>query len=659
MEDNKYLEMFLSESFDYMESMNNALLEIENGNERNENIELIFRNTHTLKGMASAMNFISISEVSHALEDVFSQIKSGKLDFSLSDFDLFYAWLDDLKAMLDSVAETGKEPEGSGDHAAKIRKFLSGTLSSESDAAVTVRKEHGIVISYSDFEAKAFEQLLDTGKTVLQFTINISKNAVMPSVRVFQITQKLSELGTIIKTIPAAEELEESEDLYEFVVFFTGDQEPNETYQILNSIREVDSISMEPISKESLNSEQTAPETPVAAPSAPVNKKKKKSIVEPTIKVKISHLDALVNLIGELIINTIRLDDISKDYNIKPLNDEINNFQRITANLQDRILLARMVPVGHIFNKYPRIVRDISRKFNKKVNITITGSGIELDRVILDEIDEPLIHLLRNAVDHGVETPKERKKLGKAETANINLIARREKNRVVIEVNDDGNGLDINKIQSKALKMGVVTKEKLSTMSKSDVFMLICKPGFSTSDKVTELSGRGVGMDVVKNKIDSLNGVLKIESAKGKGTNFHIVLPMTLAIIQTLIVSVRGVKFLIPISNIQETMEQTKESIQIIKGREVIFLRDELVVPLIRMDEVLGFERQEREVFPVIFVELGDKIAGLVFDQLHSKQQTVIKNLDSILKKAKLYSGKGLLSNGEPALILDIAALLE
>jgi two-component system chemotaxis sensor kinase CheA len=603
--------------------------------------------------MSAAMDFTQMAEFSHLVEDVFNKIKSSEIKLSTADYDKFYGWLDKLKEMIDSIAKNGVEKKQELKELLEIKNYLGGKKSTEKKEENSATEN--LNIQFNDSEIKTFHKTLDQGTEIFKYTISISKKAPMPSVRIFQIIQKLNELGTILKTIPSADKLEEAENIYTFAIYYTPNEEAREIYRIISAIREVDNVTMLPISKNDIINKKTLPKEEVS------QKKKviKSSIVEPTIKVKISHLDALVNLIGELMINTIRLNDISKEFNIKQLKDEIINFQRVTSDLQDRILLARMVPVGQIFSKYPRIIRDLTKKFNKEVDFSISGNEIELDRIILDEIDEPLIHLLRNAVDHGIETPAERLKKGKNRIAKIELNARREKNRVIIEVKDDGNGLDIKKIRNKALHMGIVTKEKLPTMSRSDIYMLVCKPGFSTASKVTDMSGRGVGMDVVKNKIDSLNGVLRIESSIGKGTTFTIILPMTLAIIQTLIASIRGIKFLIPIANIQETMELKKNDIKIVKGKEVIFLRDEEIVPLIRMDELLGFERIEEPSFPVILVELGEKKAGLVFDELHSKQQTVIKSLDSVMKKSKRYSGKGLLSSGEPALILDIAAILE
>ncbi len=653
MNNKKYLEMFLNEAYEYIEAINNALVKIENDTDAQINIEVIFRNMHTLKGMSAAMDFTQMAEFSHLVEDVFNKIKSSEIKLSTADYDKFYGWLDKLKEMIDSIAKNGVEKKQELKELLEIKNYLGGKKSTEKKEENSATEN--LNIQFNDSEIKTFHKTLDQGTEIFKYTISISKKAPMPSVRIFQIIQKLNELGTILKTIPSADKLEEAENIYTFAIYYTPNEEAREIYRIISAIREVDNVTMLPISKNDIINKKTLPKEEVS------QKKKviKSSIVEPTIKVKISHLDALVNLIGELMINTIRLNDISKEFNIKQLKDEIINFQRVTSDLQDRILLARMVPVGQIFSKYPRIIRDLTKKFNKEVDFSISGNEIELDRIILDEIDEPLIHLLRNAVDHGIETPAERLKKGKNRIAKIELNARREKNRVIIEVKDDGNGLDIKKIRNKALHMGIVTKEKLPTMSRSDIYMLVCKPGFSTASKVTDMSGRGVGMDVVKNKIDSLNGVLRIESSIGKGTTFTIILPMTLAIIQTLIASIRGIKFLIPIANIQETMELKKNDIKIVKGKEVIFLRDEEIVPLIRMDELLGFERIEEPSFPVILVELGEKKAGLVFDELHSKQQTVIKSLDSVMKKSKRYSGKGLLSSGEPALILDIAAILE
>ncbi len=655
MEDKKYLEMFLNEAYEYLEGINNCLLNIENGKDINESVEMIFRNMHTLKGMAAAMNFTNISELSHALEDVFNKIKKGEAMLDLEGYDRVYKWIDELKSRIDEVASKGKETSKKTATADHIREFLI-SLSKGGGSTEPSKKAAGPKLVLGEADEARLGQALKDGRQPHVFHIRISEAAPMPSVRAFQVLQKFREAGEIVTTLPEHSRLEEDDTLREFFVFIIAKEDPNSILQVISSLREIDKVTMHPFKYE------VKYDTPVPVPDIAEPQGKAaatETVIEPTIKVKISHLDILVNLIGELIINTIRLEGIGMEYEIKPLKDEIVNFQRITSSLQDRILLARMVPVGQIFNKYPRIVRDLSRKLNKKINFMISGSEIELDRVILDEIDQPLIHLLRNSVDHGVESPEERKKAGKPETGTIELNAKREKNRVIIEVKDDGKGLNIEKIKSKALKMDIVTKEKLGTLGRSDILMLICKPGFSTSENVTDVSGRGVGMDVVKTKIDSLNGVLNIESDDGRGSVFSMILPMTLAIIQTLIVSIGDNKFLIPIANIQETMEMTEEKIKIVKNREVIFLRDEEVVPLIRMNEVLGLPRRTAPVFPVVFVELGEKKAGLVFDELHSKQQTVIKSLDSILKKNKIYSGKGLLSNGDPALIIDIASILE
>ncbi len=660
---NNYLEMFLNEAYSYIESINNALLELEKKENEQENIEVIFRNMHTLKGMAAAMSFNKLAELSHSLEDVFSKVKSGNLHLTAGNFDSLYNWVDKINEILDHIAQNGVEPTNEVEAINEIRKFLNskntGDLDLEPVEKVEDKTHDKPVFIFDEFEKNGFKALFDAGQKVYEFFIKIDKNAPMPSVRIYQIIQKLNEFGEILKTAPETKVLEESEDLFSFLILYTTDKEINNIFEIINAIREIDKVNVRPfVLKDMTENNKKNIDIKESSPKLSQNVKKK-SILEPTIKVKIKHLDNLVNSIGELIISTIRLGEISKEYNIKPLKDEISNFQRITAELQDKILLARMVPVGQIFNKYPRIIRDLAKKVGKKVNFTITGSDIELDRIILDEIDEPLIHLLRNAVDHGIEASKERKRIGKPEIAQIDLIARREKNRVVIEVKDDGHGLDIEKIKNKALKMNIVNKEKLSIMSKSDIYMLICKPGFSTSEIITDVSGRGVGMDVVKNKIESLNGILNIHSTYGKGTTFSMILPSTLAIIQTLIVEVRGTKFLIPIANIQETMEIQKEDIKIIKNKEVVFLRDEVIVPLIRVEEYFGYEKKEKDTYHVVLVEFGEKRAGLIFDDFYSRQQTVVKNLDAILKKVKIYSGKGLLANGEPTLIIDLATLLE
>lgn len=385
-----------------------------------------------------------------------------------------------------------------------------------------------------------------------------------------------------------------------------------------------------------------------------------KKKAQTSVRINIQHLDSLMNLVGELVINKARLFQIGANYKINELNESLTQLDRTTASLQEEVLKTRMIPVSHIFDRYPRVVRDLAKLKNKEINFEIEGSDIELDRMIVDEINDPLIHLIRNAVDHGVETPQERIKQGKSEKGNVKLSARREKGYVRIELADDGKGMDPREIAEKAIEKGMLTKDKMAQMTENEMIMLICEPSFSTAAEITDISGRGVGMDVVKTKVETFNGSLTIETKKGKGSNFVIKLPLTLAIIQALLVKVAEEIYAIPLSNITEINSITLPQIKTIEKREVIKLRDE-ILPLISLREIFGLPKYnftDTEEIYVIAVEVGEKRIGIVVDSLHSREEIVIKTLGGILKRTKGISGATILGNGRVVLILDIAGIM-
>ncbi len=404
-------------------------------------------------------------------------------------------------------------------------------------------------------------------------------------------------------------------------------------------------------------SKETEPETP-ADEKKTVIKEGEKKRTQTSVRINIEHLDNLMNLVGELVINKARLFQIGATYKLGELNETLGQLERITGTLQEEVLKTRMIPVSHIFDRYPRVVRDLAKLKNKEINFEIEGSDIELDRMIVDEINDPLIHLIRNSVDHGIETPQERVNKGKSETGYVKLSARREKGYVRIELTDDGKGMDPHDIAEKAIEKGMLTKEKLALLTEQEMLMLICEPGFSTAAEISDISGRGVGMDVVKTKIEAFNGSVIIETKKGKGSTFIIKLPLTLAIIQSLMVKVADEVYAIPLSNITEINSFSPDLIRTIEKREVIKIREE-ILPLISLREAFDLPKQQygEEIY-VITVEMGEKRIGLVVDSLYSREEIVIKTMSGILKRTKGISGATILGDGRVVLIVDIAGIM-
>ncbi|MGB9840670.1 chemotaxis protein CheA, partial [Thermovenabulum sp.] len=380
-----------------------------------------------------------------------------------------------------------------------------------------------------------------------------------------------------------------------------------------------------------------------------------------TLRVDIERLDNLMNLVSELIIIKTRLEEIEGDLDKdQDKREAIEYLSRITSNLHDAVMKVRMVPIENVFNRFPRIVYDLSKELNKKVNLIIEGAETELDRTVIDEIGDPLLHIVRNAIDHGIEKPEERVKIGKPEEGNLIMKAYHDGNNVVIEINDDGAGIDCERIARKAVEKGIVDEAKALRMKETELLSLIFEPGFSTSEKITDISGRGVGLDVVKSKIESLGGNVEVYTKKGEGTKFLIRLPLTLAIIQALMIKVDEEKYAIPLNTIRETVIVSTNEIKKVYKKDVIVLRGK-VIPLISLHEVLETSKKGyiNEKIIVVVVKKGEKDIGLIVDDLIGEQEIVIKSLGNYLKNLKFIAGATILGDGQVALILDINSLFE
>lgn len=401
-----------------------------------------------------------------------------------------------------------------------------------------------------------------------------------------------------------------------------------------------------------------APAKKAAAPAKGAEKKAPKG--SQSVRVDIEKLDNLLNLVGELVINKVRLEQIGITHRLAELTETLEQMDRVTTDLQTVVMKVRMVPVGQVFNRFPRMVRDLAKELNKEINLTIEGEETELDRTVIDEIGDPLMHLLRNSLDHGVEHPDDREAKGKPRSGEVALIARHEGNNVVIMVTDDGKGINADAIRRKAVEKGMISQEEADSLNDADAVRLIFLPGFSTAETITDVSGRGVGMDVVRSKIETLGGHVDVETKVDEGSVFKIKLPLTLAIIQALLVKVQEEMYAIPLGSIDSTINIKQEDIKTVQNKEVIVLRGQ-IIPIIRLGNILNVPTQEGEenddIF-VVVVHLGERKAGIVVDNLIGQQEIVIKTLGKLLAGLKVISGATVLGDGRVALILDVSALM-
>jgi len=486
----------------------------------------------------------------------------------------------------------------------------------------------------------------DVKNANVQIDIVLSEDCMMKSVRAVLILESLSEVAEIIGTFPDEKKIDSGEFDRSFTIYLKVDK-IEELENVLSRIAEIDKYKITEIAP------QTKQKTPDEPKKEPKNVKKLESI-----RVNISQLDTIMNLVGELVISKSRLLQIATEYNIPELREAVSIMDKAITSLQDEIMQMRMVKVERVFSKFPRMVRDLAKKLGKKVDLIMEGLDTELDRTVLDEISDPLIHLIRNAIDHGIEPPEERKNAGKDEIGKIKLSAWREKNNIIIEIEDDGRGFDLVKIKQKAVEKGLITQNEAESMSEEEIKMLIFAPGFSTRDEVSEISGRGVGMDVVKTTVEKLGGTIKIFSEKGKGTKIRIQLPPTVAIIKSLLINVGNETYAIPISSVVEALYVTDENLKFVHGSPFLLVRGKLI-PAFYLRDLFGtngMKREEKEVGIIVEKE-GEKYA-LIADSISEQQEIVIKPLTGFLSKIKGFSGVTILGDGRVVPIIDVLSLI-
>lgn len=686
MDVSQYLEIFVEETKEHLQSLNDNILVLENEPENKDTINEIFRSAHSLKGMAGTMGYKRMQTLTHDMENVFSEIRNDKLKVTSDLVDILFQCLDALEAYLDNIINT--QDEGTDDNAAIIKllnDYLNGGSGVAEQAApqaaqAAPQTADGVVtdfskVNFADFEQHAIMEAGTKNLNVYGVHVKVDPSCILKAARAFLVFKSVEELGEIIKSIPSAQDIEDEKFDLDFDIFvITGES----LDKVLATVRNVSEIKdaegsiikldekKEEKPEETEKTEKTESVKPATVPKAgkPANSQpaKGKPVVNRSVRVDIDKLDVLMNLVSELIIAKNGLVSAAATSNTEEnqsVNEQIEYLERVTTNLHESVMNVRMVPIETVVNRFPRMIRDLSKKLDKKMELYMTGEETELDRTVIDEIGDPLMHLLRNSADHGLESAEVRRERGKDEIGTIFLNAFQDGNNVVIEVGDDGNGIDIEKVKRKGIEKGTITPEQAEVMSDKEVIDLLFQPSFSTSEKITDVSGRGVGLDVVKSKIESLGGVVECKSVLGEGSTFTIRLPLTLAIIQALMVKLGNEQYAIALGSIQTIEDIPLSDIKYVQGKEVINLRGN-IIPIIRLGELLDVpDRTEPdESLIVVVIKKGDKQAGLVVDSLVGQMEIVIKSLGKYININKMISGATILGDGEVALIIDANAII-
>jgi two-component system chemotaxis sensor kinase CheA len=665
MDLSNYLEMFIEESKEHLQAINDELLNLESDSENTAIVNEIFRSAHTLKGMAGSMGFDDLASLTHEMENVLDLLRNSKLKITPEIMDVIFQCVDLIEKMVDSIEQGGDGKENVTDVVLQLKRIQDPSAAPEIPDFLSASREVAATAEFvlDEFQSTVINEARKTGNNLYQIKVTIDERCVMKSIRAYLVFQATEELGELIQTNPSVEQIEEENFGDSFTLLMLSEHSSEEVHSKLinvSEIREVLVVEMgdqEPENKGSLPEEkvensESAPR-PQDKEDSSGNKKKQRS---KSIRVDIDKLDQLMNLFSELIIDRGRLDQIARKSHLSELTETVEHMTRISTDLQGLILNMRMVQVEQVFNRFPRMVRDLAKELNKKVQLIVEGEETELDRTVIDEIGDPLVHLLRNALDHGLETTEERMAANKSEEGKIQLKAYHSGNHVFIEVSDDGKGINRDKVLNKAIERGVVSDEEAKTLTDQQVYALLFSSGFSTADKISDISGRGVGLDVVKTKIESLGGLITIDSSPGKGSIFHIQLPLTLSIIYTMLVKSAEETYAIPFNSIVEITTAAENHVSTLQGQDVIQFRGQ-VVPLVYLNEILQVPATETSVKKqeqfIVIVRKGNMTRGIVIDAVLGQQEIVLKSVGGYLTNLKFISGATILGNGQVALIID------
>ncbi|WP_248627326.1 chemotaxis protein CheA [Natroniella acetigena] len=666
MDMNDFQELYASESREHLDILNDALLTLENDPENMEMINESFRAAHTLKGMAGTMGFERVSRLAHAMENILDLLRNGEIEVNTEVINLLFRSIDTLELL----SSNPDEVEDLDELITELKSFLEIRkikADNEEQEFVSFSSQEDVDFDLSDDELKIIS---DNPGNPMIIRIELEDDCVFKSLRADMVFESLEEYGELIKANPAIDKIRKEELDEIFQILFLTIETEEIIAQSLNNISEIEEIEITVVDEiEQLEdiSQPEEKEEDVAGlednKSDQTNSKKNTNVkslskrlkANNTIRVDVERLDSLMNLVAELVIKRTQVESVGESYNLDELNKKLKPLSKVTTELQNSVMEMRMVPISLVFNRFPRLVRDLAQDLDKDINLVIEGEETELDRTIIDEIGDPLVHMVRNAIGHGIEDPDERERLGKDREGLIKLSAFHEGNNVVIQIQDDGQGIEPELIKKKAIEKGVVTLSELESMSDEEIINLIFAAGFSTNEEVNDVSGRGVGMDVVKNKIESLSGSVDIESKVGKGSTFTMKLPLTLSIIQGFLIKVADQKYVIPLESIQEIVDVNPDDVQTIRQEEVIHRRGS-VIPLISLYDKLNKEEpdQAKQEISTVIVGVGNDYYGLMADSIIGQQEVVIKRINDLSGNLEKIAGGAILGDGSIALIINV-----
>ncbi|WP_028595558.1 chemotaxis protein CheA [Paenibacillus assamensis] len=697
MDLNQYLSMFLDEANDHLQALNEHMLELENSPDDVGIVQVIFRSAHTLKGMSATMGYEDLASLTHEMENVLDLVRNHQLKMDEMIFDTLFKSLDALETMVADIANGGTGKSDVTSIVASLKSIVSGDYKKEQSGAAVEASENEdkhAEDQIDEFQRSILEQSIEAGMHVLYIKVTLQQTCVLKAARAYMIFQALGSHGEVVKTTPPAHEIEQENFDTGFSIFFVSGSGVEQVKKDIASISEVESVEIQLLTIEDVKNwndmkdaesqakqEVAAASAEVAANSAvaesPADKSTdeqkanrstqsgssgNKAVQNRTIRVDIERLDVLMNLLSEMLIDRARLEDLAVDIKRTDLTETVEHLARISTDLQSIVLKLRMVPIDVVFNRFPRMIRDLARSLNKKVDFVITGADTELDRTVIDEIGDPLVHLLRNAIDHGIESIQDRVAAGKPETGTLNLRAYHSGNHVFIEIQEDGKGINREAVLKKAINNGLIDADKAANMTDEQVYQLLFASGFSTAEQVSDISGRGVGLDVVKTKITSLGGHVVVQSKPGQGTTFIVQLPLTLSILSAMLFRLGDEKYAIPLTSIVETGLVRKEEIRRVHGGMRMIDYRQGVIPLLSLSSMFGcsgysdFEEDEVEI---IIIRKGDSVAALAVDDFIGQSEIVLKPLGNYLKSVQGISGATILGDGQVALIVDPNALLK
>ncbi len=723
MDVSQYLGVFLDESQEHIQTLNDQLMVLEQDPENEDSINEIFRAAHSLKGMSGTMGYKRLQHLTHDTEDVFSAVRSGQMKVTSHLIDILFQALDAIQEYVDTIRETTEEgdndnepiiqelnkalAEGTGEApaaapaaSAPAAPAAAAPAAEAAPAAPAADLPAYKRIKLEDAQRDVMKDAIVAGKKVMGITVKIEDACMLKAARAFLVFKAVEESGEVVLTNPSSQDIEDEKFDFVFSFFLITDDDLDKVLSECKGVSEIENAEGELFDEKMVEDaynlsdkpEEAAPAAAEAAPApaaapaaetapapaapAPAAEAKpaaakpaaakpapKKAVVSHTVRVDTEKLDVLMNLVSELIIAKNSLVSAASktdgENTALAVNEQVEYLESVTTSLHESVMKVRMVPIESALQKFPRMIRDLEKKLGKKMSLTITGEETELDRTVVDQIGDPLMHLLRNSADHGLETPDVRAQRGKPETGSIFLNAYQDGNNVTIEVGDDGNGIDVEAIRQKIIERNYAPEEQAMQMTDKEVINVLFDPGFSMAKKVTDISGRGVGLDVVKSNIEQLGGDVEVKAKLGEGSTFIIRLPLTLAIIQALMVLVGGEKYAIALGNITTIEDVPRSDIRLVENREVIQLRGS-VIPIINLAEILDVKsnREEDENLVIVIVKKGESLAGLVVDELDGQQEIVIKSLGKYIKPSRMISGATILGDGEVALILDSNALI-